>query len=56
MIDLTDTCRSILARAQELEAAERFDDADALFAEFSEWFVQGSDADQTVISLPYINR
>ena len=53
--DVTDLCRSIIARATDLEAAERYDDADALFAEFSEWFVMGSDADQTVIALPLLS-
>lgn len=55
-IDLTDLINSVSTRAQQLEAQERYDDADALFAEFSEWFVTGSDADQTVITLPLISN
>lgn len=51
MLDVTELLQSIIDRAQQLEAQERYDDADALFAEFSEWFVTGSDADQTIITL-----
>ena len=54
-IDLTDLLRDTIARAQALEADGMFGEADALFAEFSEWFVTGSDADQTVIALPLLS-
>lgn len=46
----------IIQRAQLLSKQERYDDADALFAEYSEWFIDGSDADQTVITLPIISQ
>lgn len=52
-IDLTDIVNSISEKCFELEAQERYDDCEALFAEFSEWFVTGSDADNIVLSLPY---
>lgn len=46
----------IVQRAELLSEQGRHDDADALFAEFSEWFVDGSDADQTVLTLPIISQ
>lgn len=55
-IDLTDLVNSISERCFKLEAQERFNDCDALFSEFSEWFVTGSDADHQVISLPYLGQ
>ena len=51
-IDLTDIVNDIAERAQVHFKHERYAEADALFAEFSEWFVTGSDADHTVLSLP----
>ena len=50
MIDLDLT--PIVKRAYVLSNEGRHDDADALFAEFSEWFVEGSDADQGVLLCP----
>ena len=50
MIDLD--LSPIVHRAQALANEGRYEDADALFAEFSEWFVQGSDADQGVLLCP----
>ena len=52
-IDLTDIVNTISEKCFELEQQERYNDCDALFSEFSEWFVTGSDADHTVLSLPY---
>ena len=54
-IDLTDLVNSVSERCFKLEAEERYDDCSAIFAEFSEWFVTGSDADHTVISLPLLS-
>ena len=42
----------IFKRAQLLSNEGRYEDADALFAEFSEWFVEGSDADSAVLLCP----
>ena len=53
-IDLTDIVNSVSKRCFDLEEQERYADCEAIFAEFSEWFVTGSDADHTVISLPYL--
>ena len=55
-IDLTDIVNTISDQCFKLERQERYDDCDAIFAEFSEWFVTGSDADHTVISLPYMGQ
>ena len=44
----------IMQRAQLLSNEGRHDDADALFAEFSEWFVEGSDADSGVLLCPVL--
>ena len=50
MIDLD--LSPILKQAQLLSSQGRYEDADALFAEFSEWFVEGSDADSAVLLCP----
>ena len=55
-IDLTDLVNNISERCFKLEAQERYADCEAIFAEFSEWFVTGSDADHEVISLPYLGQ
>ena len=52
-IDLSDIVNTISEQCFKLEREERYADCDALFSEFSEWFVTGSDADHTVLSLPY---
>lgn len=54
--DLTDIVNSVSEKCFALEQQQRWDDCDALFAEFSEWFVTGSDADDTVLSLPYMGQ
>lgn len=50
MIDLD--LSPIMKQAQLLVSQGRYEDADAIFAEFSEWFVEGSDADQGVLLCP----
>ena len=52
MLDITTQLDWLRNRVHELEQQERYDDCDALFAEFSEWFVSGSDADNTVLLVP----
>ena len=52
MLDITPQLTWIRSRVADLEAQERYEDCDALFAEFSEWFVTGSDADNTVLLAP----
>jgi len=52
MLNITTQLDWLRNRVHELEQQERYDDCDALFAEFSEWFVTGSDADNTVILVP----
>ena len=52
MLDINDQLVWLRTRIADLEQQERYDDCDALFAEFSEWFVTGSDADNTVILCP----
>ena len=50
MIDLD--LSPIVRRALALSEDGRPEDADALFAEFSEWLVEGSDADSGVLLCP----
>jgi len=50
MIDLD--LSPIVKQAQLLANEGRYEDADALFAEFSEWLIEGSDADQGVLLCP----
>ncbi len=52
MLDIQEQLIWLRTRCQELEAQERYDDCDALFAEFGEWFITGSDADNTVLLAP----
>ncbi len=52
MLDINDQLIWLRSRVADLEAQERYDDCDALFAEFCEWFVTGSDADNTVLLAP----
>lgn len=52
MLDITTQLEWLRSRIADLEQQERYDDCDALFAEFSEWFVSGSDADETVLLVP----
>ncbi len=52
MLDITTQLEWLRNRVHELEQQERYDDCDSLFAEFSEWFVTGSDADNTVLLAP----
>ena len=52
MLDITTQLEWLRSRIADLEQQERYDDCDALFAEFSEWFVSGSDADNTVLLCP----
>ena len=54
MLDINSQLTWIRTRVAELEAQERYDDCDALFAEFGEWFVTGSDADNTVLVAPTV--
>ena len=52
MLDIYDQLTWLRSRIADLEQQERYDDCDALFAEFGEWFVSGSDADNTVLLVP----
>ena len=52
MLDINDQLIWLRSRIADLEQQERYDDCDALFAEFGEWFVSGSDADNTVLLVP----
>ena len=52
MLDIHQQLIWLRSRVAELEQQERYDDCDALFAEFCEWFVTGSDADDTVLLVP----
>ena len=52
MLDINTQLDWLRYRVADLEAQERYDDCDALFAEFSEWFISGSDADNTVLVAP----
>jgi hypothetical protein len=52
MLDIQEQLIWLRSRVAELEQQERYDDCDALFAEFCEWFVSGSDADNTVLLAP----
>jgi len=54
MLDIQQQLIWLRSRVAELEAQERYDDCDALFAEFCEWFVTGSDADNTVLLAPTV--
>ncbi len=54
MLELKPQLTWLRTRCLELEAQERYDDCDALFAEFGEWFVSGSDADDTVLLAPTV--
>ena len=52
MLDINSQLIWLRSRVADLEQQERYDDCDALFSEFSEWFVTGSDADNTVLLAP----
>ena len=52
MLNISQQLIWLRSRVADLEQQERYDDCDALFAEFSEWFVTGSDADNTVLLVP----
>ena len=52
MLDINEQLIWLRSRIADLEEQERYDDCDALFSEFCEWFVTGSDEDLSILVTP----